>query len=51
MTMSISPAMWIVLAQESPRIGSPFLSIVVPAAVFLVSFLVTWLLYRHFSRQ
>jgi len=34
----------------SARIGSPILGIVIPAVVFLISFVVTWMLYRHFSR-
>ena len=32
------------------RIGSPLLGIVIPAVVFLISFVLTGLLYRHFSR-
>ncbi len=33
------------------RIGSPILGVVIPAVVFLISFVLTWLLYRHFSRN
>lgn len=39
------------LAQSTARIGSPLLGVVIPAIVFVFSFVVTWLLYRHFSRK
>jgi len=32
-----------------PPIGGPFWTIVVPAALFAVAFIATWLLYRRFS--
>lgn len=32
-------------------IGHPVLGIIIPLAVFLFATLLTWLLYRHFSRQ
>ena len=35
---------------EAP-IGGPFWTVVVPAALFAVAFLATWLLYRRFSRD
>ena len=41
----------IFLLQPAMRIGSPILGVLIPMAIFLVSFLVTWLLYRHFSKQ
>ncbi len=31
-------------------IGSPILGIIIPAAVFIVASVLTWMLYRHFSR-
>ncbi|HLA40929.1 MAG TPA: hypothetical protein VJ417_13090 [Candidatus Glassbacteria bacterium] len=31
-------------------IGSPVLGIIIPLAVFLFATLLTWLLYRHFSK-
>jgi len=34
-----------------PPIGGPFWSVVVPAALFTVAFIATWLLYRRFSRD
>ena len=40
-----------VLLVQASRIGSPVLGVVIPMAVLLVSFVVTWLLYRHFSKQ
>ena len=33
------------------RIGPPILGIIVPAIVFVVSFVLTWMLYKHFSRR
>lgn len=32
-------------------IGSPVLGIILPALIFIFSFIVTWLLYRHFSSK
>jgi hypothetical protein len=34
-----------------PRLGSNLFGIVIPLFVFVFSFVVTWLLYRHFSRK
>jgi hypothetical protein len=39
------------LAAQATRLGSPILGIVIPAIVFAVSFVLTWMLYRHFSRK
>ena len=39
------------LLAQSTRVGSPLLGVVIPAIVFGVSFVLTWLLYRHFSRR
>lgn len=33
------------------RIGSPILGVVIPAVIFLISFVLTWALYRHFSQK
>jgi hypothetical protein len=33
------------------RIGHPILGYVIPAVIFIVSFLVAYLLYRHFTAQ
>jgi hypothetical protein len=33
-----------------PPLAGPFWSLVVPGLLFAVSFLATWLLYRHFAR-
>ena len=38
------------LATTGP-IGHPALGIVIPALIFAVSFVATWLLYRHFSKK
>ncbi len=35
---------------QTTRIGSPLLGIFIPLVVFVISFLITWGLYRHFSR-
>lgn len=36
---------------STPPISGPIWTIVVPAALLLVSIWGTWLLYRHFSRE
>ncbi len=33
------------------RVGGMVFGIVIPALIFLVSFVVTWLLYKHFSSK
>jgi len=42
---------WFIILQTAGRIGSPVLGIIIPATILLISFILTWLLYRHFSRQ
>lgn len=42
--------MVVILAQVT-RIGTPFLGVLIPLLVLAFSFIVTWLLYRHFSKQ
>ncbi len=32
-------------------IGSPILGVIIPAAIFLVSFWVAWACYRHYARK
>jgi hypothetical protein len=39
------------LLAEATRIGSPILGVIIPAGVFLLSFVLTWALYKHFSRR
>jgi hypothetical protein len=48
----------VVLAQAAmtsipaaPPLSGPFWTLVLPAALFALSFLATWLLYRRFSRK
>ncbi len=42
----------IALLQTAPaRIGHPALGWIIPAVVFVVSFVLTWMLYRHFSQK
>jgi len=38
-------------AETLQRQGGEILGIVIPLAVFISSTLLTWLLYRHFSRK
>ena len=33
------------------RLGHPALGWVVPGVIFLASFVLTWMVYRHFSRK
>jgi hypothetical protein len=40
-----------ILLQQSTRVGGSILGVIIPLAIFIVSFVVTWLLYRHFSKQ
>lgn len=39
------------IVAQSMRIGPPILGVIIPAIVFLVSFVLTWMLYKHFSRR
>ena len=39
------------LAQQTTRIGHPILGFIIPAAVFVVSFVVAFALYKHFTKQ
>jgi uncharacterized membrane protein YoaK (UPF0700 family) len=41
----------LLVVQAAAREGSPLVGVIVPLAVFIVSFLVAYLLYRHFSKQ
>ena len=38
------------LILQAQRIGHSAFGIIIPAAIFLISFLVAYLLYRHFSK-
>lgn len=40
-----------IVAQAAQRIGSPILGVVIPAAIFTISFVVAFLLYRHFTKK
>lgn len=33
------------------RLGHPALGWIVPGVIFLVSFVLTWMVYRHFARR
>ena len=36
---------------ESTRIGAPILGVIIPALIFAFSFIVTYLLIRHFMKN
>lgn len=36
---------------QAQRLGGTWAGIVIPATVFAVSFWLTWLLYKHFSKK
>ena len=40
-----------ILTQVTQRIGSPILGVIIPAAIFTISFVVAYLLYKHFTRK
>jgi hypothetical protein len=35
----------------STRIGAPALGWIIPGAIFVLSFALTWIIYRHFVRK
>ena len=39
------------IAQAVQRIGSPILGIIIPAAIFTISFIVAFILYKHFTKK
>ena len=39
------------LASQTQRIGSMIFGIIIPAVIFVISFLAAWLIYRHFSKS
>jgi hypothetical protein len=39
-----------ILALQAERIGHPAFGIIIPAVIFIVSFLIAYLLYRRFSK-
>jgi len=39
------------LAQTTTQIGSPVLGYIIPALIFAISFIVAYLLYKHFTHQ
>lgn len=36
---------------QTTRIGAPILGVIIPALIFLLSFIVTYLLIRHFMKN
>jgi hypothetical protein len=36
---------------DATRIGKPILGVVIPLLIFIISFGVSWLLYKHFSKN
>jgi len=43
--------MIMILVQTAQRIGSPILGVIIPAAIFAISFLVAFILYKHFTKK
>ena len=41
----------LLLVQQTQRIGAPWMGVVIPAVILLVSCWVTWALYKHFSED
>ena len=41
--------MLIIVLQNVERIGSPFLGIIIPSLVMIISIVLTWILYKRFS--
>ena len=41
----------ILLLMQAVRIGSPSLGIIIPSLIFIIAFVVTWILYKHFSKN
>lgn len=39
------------IADVTQSVGAPWMGIVIPAIIFIVSFMVAFLLYRHFSKK
>jgi len=39
------------LQAERQSIGDPSLGIIIPGVVLLISIILTWMLYKHFSKQ
>ena len=40
-----------VLTTQSEKIGDPILGIIIPGVILLISIVVTWALYKHFSKS
>lgn len=43
--------MFFVILTEMVRIGHPILGILIPGGILLLSIMLTWLLYRKFSKD
>lgn len=43
--------MFLVILTEMVRIGHPILGILIPGGILLLSIMLTWLLYRKFSKD
>ena len=41
----------LLLADQSTRMGHPVLGIIIPALVLMLSVVLTWLLYKKFSKK
>jgi hypothetical protein len=43
--------MIVLLVQQLQRIGHPILGYIIPTIIFLISFIVAYRLYKHFTKQ
>ncbi|MFQ5822790.1 MAG: hypothetical protein ACE5JB_01915 [bacterium] len=41
----------VILLIETARVGSPILGVIIPGVILIISLVLTWMLYRHFSRK
>ncbi|MGH9796057.1 MAG: hypothetical protein ACRD5G_14915 [Candidatus Acidiferrales bacterium] len=39
------------LVGAAQRLGHPALGWIIPGAIFVLSFVLTWMVYKHFSRR
>jgi hypothetical protein len=46
----LTPAILILLT-ETQRLGHPALGWIVPGVIFIASFILTWMVYRHFTQK
>ena len=42
---------YLLLLQQAERVGDPLFGIIIPGIVLLISFILTWMLYKRFSKK